>query len=59
MTPAQAANYLGVSDKTLAKWRSTGMHNIAYLKFGTSKRAAVKYERSELDKFLSRCRRGA
>jgi len=56
LTPAEAAQYIGSTPKTLAKWRSTGRHSIPFLKFGLSNRAAIRYERSALDAFLDRCR---
>jgi len=56
MTSKEASNYLGVTENTLAKWRSTGKHSIAFIKFGTGARAAVRYEKHELDKFLNQCR---
>jgi len=56
LTAAEAALYLGVTPKTLAKWRSTGQHNIPYLKFGAGRRAAVRYDKFSLDEFLDRCR---
>ena len=56
LTPAEAAAYIGSTPKTLAKWRSTGRHSIPFLKFGTGKRASVRYDRNDLDAFLNRCR---
>jgi hypothetical protein len=56
LTPTEAAAYIGSTPKTLAKWRSTGRHSIPYLKFGTGKRASIRYDRNELDAFLNRCR---
>ncbi len=56
-TPFEAAAYLGVSEKSLAKWRSTGKHGIHFLKLGTGQRAAVRYEQDALDAFLDRCRK--
>jgi len=56
LTPKDASNYLGVTEGTLAKWRSTGKHSIPFIKFGSGSRAAVRYEKNELDKFLNRCR---
>ena len=56
LTPAEAAAYIGSTPKTLAKWRSTGRHSIPYLKFGTGKRSSVRYDRNDLDAFLTRCR---
>ena len=56
LTPTEAAAYIGSTPKTLAKWRSTGRHSIPYLKFGTGKRASIRYDRNDLDAFLNRCR---
>ena len=56
LTPTEAAAYIGSTPKTLAKWRSTGRHSIPYLKFGTGKRASIRYDRNDLDAFLTRCR---
>ena len=56
LNPTEAAAYIGSTPKTLAKWRSTGRHSIPYLKFGTGKRASVRYDRNDLDAFLNRCR---
>ena len=56
LTPTEAAAYIGSTPKTLAKWRSTGRHSIPYLKFGTGRRASIRYDRNDLDAFLNRCR---
>jgi hypothetical protein len=56
LNPTEAAAYIGSTPKTLAKWRSTGRHSIPFLKFGTGKRASVRYDRNDLDAFLNRCR---
>ena len=56
LSPKEAAAYIGSTPKTLAKWRSTGRHSIPFLKFGTGKRASVRYDRNDLDAFLNRCR---
>ena len=50
-TSEQAANYLGVTVKTLAVWRCVGRYNIPFVKVGR----LVKYRKSELDAFLA-CR---
>jgi excisionase family DNA binding protein len=50
-TSEQAANYLGVTSKTLAVWRCVGRYNIPFVKVGR----LVKYRKSELDAFLT-CR---
>ena len=56
LSPKEAAAYIGSTPKTLAKWRSTGRHSIPYLKFGTGRRASIRYDRNDLDAFLTRCR---
>jgi len=56
LTPKDTANYLGVTENTLAKWRSTGKHSIPFIKLGTGSRASVRYEMIELEKFIERCR---
>jgi excisionase family DNA binding protein len=52
----QAAEYLGISPKTLIKWRSTGEHSIPFLRFGQSKQSTVRYNLTDLDEFLRRSR---
>ena len=56
LNPTEAAAYIGSTPKTLAKWRSTGRHSIPFLKFGTGRRASIRYDRNDLDAFLNRCR---
>lgn len=56
LTPVEAANYIGSTTNTLAKWRCDGTHAIPYLKMGTGKRSAIRYERSGLDAVLDRWR---
>ena len=48
LSPLKAAEYLGVTEKTLAVWRCVGRYNIAYIKVGR----LVKYRKSALDAFL-------
>ncbi|SOD17744.1 helix-turn-helix domain-containing protein [Nitrosomonas ureae] len=47
-TPNETAEYLGVTEKTLAVWRCTGRYNIAFIKIGR----LVKYRKSVLDSFI-------
>src|SRR5262245_43664301 len=49
---AQAAQYLGVSDKTLRRWRWAG-RGPGYIKLGS----AVRYDTADLDAFLDAGRR--
>lgn len=44
----KAAEYLGISNKTLSKWRYTGEHQIPFVKMGRY----VKYRISDLDAFI-------
>ena len=50
LPPPEAAEYLGVTVRTLSVWRCVGRYNIAFIKVGR----LVKYRQSELDAFLSR-----
>lgn len=50
LTPEEAANYLNVSVRSLAKWRSTKEQLIEYIKIGS----AVRYRLSSLDDYLAR-----
>lgn len=50
MPPIEAAIFLCSSVKTLAKWRSTGEHNVPYRKLGKS----VLYSRADLDAYLAK-----
>ncbi|MEQ6331031.1 helix-turn-helix domain-containing protein [Pseudomonas chengduensis] len=49
LTPEQAAALLGLSVKTLATWRSTGRHALAFIRCGTR----IRYRRSDLDAWLA------
>lgn len=49
ITPEQAAEYLGVSVRSLNKWRSTKTVNIPYKKISK----CVRYSVPELDAYLS------
>jgi len=44
----EAADYLGVSPKTMAKWRCTGQVKIPYSKVGR----CVRYSYEDLDHYL-------
>lgn len=46
LTPKQAADYLGLSPKTLEKWRSTGGIGPNFVKMGQK---AIRYDVAELN----------
>jgi len=48
----EAAEYLGVAEKTTAKWRCHG-GGPPYIKIG----GAIRYEQAELDRYIEKCRR--
>lgn len=50
LLPSEAAEYLGVTVRTLSVWRCVGRYNIPYVKVGR----LVKYRKSALDAFLKR-----
>lgn len=54
LTRPEAADYLGVSARTLANWHSTGSVNIPSYKVGRKK---VLYLKSDLDAYLASVRR--
>lgn len=47
-----AAAYLGVSPKTLERYRFTGTPSIPFIKFSDRRNAPVRYRKSALDSFL-------
>jgi len=47
---AAAAKLIGVSEKTLTKWRSTGENDIPYIKIGR----AARYRTTHLNDWLER-----
>jgi len=49
LLPTQAAALLGVTEGTLAKWRTTRRYRLNYTKIG----GRVRYRQSELEKFLA------
>ncbi|WP_020564433.1 helix-turn-helix domain-containing protein [Methylosarcina fibrata] len=55
LTNDQAADYIGVTPRTLEVWRCTKRHAIPYIKVGR----LVKYRKSALDAFLERQTVGA
>lgn len=44
LTPEQAAQLLGLSDRTLATWRSTGRHALPYIRVG----GRIRYSKAAL-----------
>jgi excisionase family DNA binding protein len=42
LTPEQAAQLLGLSDRTLATWRSKGRHGLAWIRVGGRIRVSVR-----------------
>jgi hypothetical protein len=48
-----AANYIGVSPKTLERYRLTGIPPIEYIKLHDGPRAPVRYRKSVLDALLA------
>lgn len=44
----EAAQYLGITERTLAAWACVKRYNLSYIKIGT----LVKYRRSDLDLFI-------
>ncbi len=49
MTRKEAAVYLGVSEMTLAIWKSTGRYSVRVYKIGR----LAKYKKSDLDAFIA------
>lgn len=50
LTPQQAAEFLNVSARTLAKWRSSGYPNLPYSKVGR----CVRYKLHDLEAYLAK-----
>lgn len=50
LTPDEAAEFLNVSVRTLAKWRSIGSPSIPYLKIGR----CIRYNLSDLEAYLAK-----
>jgi len=46
----QAADYLGVSTRTMANWRCRGFPNIKYTKIGR----CIRYRLSDLDAYIAK-----
>ena len=49
MTRKEAAIYLGVSEMTLAIWKSTGRYSVRVYKIGR----LAKYKKADLDAFIA------
>jgi excisionase family DNA binding protein len=49
MTRKEAAAYLGVSEMTLAIWKSTGRYSVRVYKIGR----LAKYKKGDLDAFIA------
>jgi len=54
MTPAEVANYLGVTTETLNVWRCTKRYNLAYVKAGR----LVRYRAEDVEAFIASRIRG-
>ena len=50
-SPRQAAEFLGVSVETLARWRVLGT-GPAFVKFSRAKQAIVRYRHADLERFI-------
>ena len=50
ITPEEAASYLGVSHRTLAKWRCIGSTTIPFIRVGK----CVRYSVSDLDDWITK-----
>ena len=50
VTPAFAAEYLGVNVRTLSNWRSTKRYHLPYIKIGQ----VIRYRMVDLDDFLAK-----
>jgi len=48
-TPAQAAEFLGVKEQTLATWRCTGRYNLPFIRVGRNGR----YRLADLERWIA------
>ncbi|MCO8165480.1 helix-turn-helix domain-containing protein [Pseudomonas sp. 21LCFQ010] len=48
LTPEAVASLMGISVKTLATWRSTGRHNLPYIRCGSR----IRYRISDVNDWL-------
>jgi len=46
----EAANYLGLSEQTLAIWKCTKRYELPFVKIGR----LIKYRKADLDQFISK-----
>jgi predicted DNA-binding transcriptional regulator AlpA len=51
----EAAAWLGMSPSTLRSWRCRGI-GPAYIKFGSGKKAAVRYDQQDLEQYIAQGR---
>ena len=51
LSQKQAAEFLGISEKTLTNWRYQS-RGPAYVKLGTGKTARISYLKEDIDNFL-------
>lgn len=58
MDTNEAAEYIGVSPSTLAQWRGSRI-GPPWHRYGDSRRAVVRYLRTELDDYMHGTRQGA
>lgn len=52
MTPEAVAARFGVLVSTLANWRSRGRYGPAYIRIGGPIRGAIRYRRSDVERYL-------
>lgn len=53
---SEAAEYLGVSQRTLQDWRLRGSGGPAYFKLGSARTARIVYDAAELADYMDRHR---
>ena len=52
LSPAEAAEYLGVKVQTLAVWRTARRYDLAFIRIGSR----IQYKKADLDAFIERRR---
>lgn len=55
ISAAKAAEYLGISQKTLANWRCSGTRGLQYVQVGSR----IVYRQSDLDEFILNSRKSS